>query len=143
MYLLVAEAAVKAGQIEGRVAKTPPVAFVPVAFAFTPRQDEAVKVVQQTVGGDVDVLHTHAVQVVQVVLGGRGIKSGCHIFHQHLSYGTATFEWNTYLLHPDHTHSCSDNYLLINSKAVMIIHESSPNYVLGLPVQQQCESAHI
>lgn len=65
---LVSEAAVQSGQVEDGVTQAAPIAFVPVALALSTRQDEPVKVVQQAVGGDVDVLHTHAVQVAQVVL---------------------------------------------------------------------------
>ena len=74
LYSLVAEAAVEAGQIERGVAKTAPVALVPVALALAAGQDEAVEVVQQAVGGDVNVLDPHAVQVVQVVLGGHKMR---------------------------------------------------------------------
>lgn len=67
-YSLVAKATVKAGQVEGSVAETSPVALVPVALSLAARQDEAVKIMQQTVSGDEDVLDSHAVQVVEVML---------------------------------------------------------------------------
>ncbi len=63
-----AKATVQAGQVESSVAETAAVAFVAVALSLVSRQDEAVKVMQETVGGQEDVLHSQAVQVVQVML---------------------------------------------------------------------------
>lgn len=62
------KAAVQSGQVEDGITQAAPVALIPIALALSTWQDEPVEVVQQTVGGDVDVLHTHAVQVAQVVL---------------------------------------------------------------------------
>lgn len=55
------EATVQCGQVESGVAETSSVALIAVTLALAPRQDEAVKVMQQTVGGDEDVLDSHAV----------------------------------------------------------------------------------
>lgn len=68
LYSLVAEATVQACQVESSVAETSTVALVPVALSLISRQDEAVEVMQEAVGGQEDVLDPHAVQVVQVML---------------------------------------------------------------------------
>ena len=59
-----AEATVQACQVESSVAETSAVALVPVALSLISRQDEAVEIMQETVGREEDVLDSHAVQVV-------------------------------------------------------------------------------
>lgn len=55
-------------QIQDSVAQTAAIAFVSIALSFSTRKNEAVKVVQEAVSGDVDILHSHAVQIAEVML---------------------------------------------------------------------------
>lgn len=55
-------------QIQDSVAQTAAIAFISVALSFSTRKNEAVKVVQEAVSGDVDILHSHAVQIAEVML---------------------------------------------------------------------------
>lgn len=63
-YLLVAEATMQAGQVESSVPETSPITLVAVTLSLITRQDEAVEIMQEAVGGEEDVLDSHAVQVV-------------------------------------------------------------------------------
>lgn len=63
------EATVQTGQVESGVSEAAAVAVIAITLALVSRQDESVKVVQEAVSGEEDVLDPQAVQVVQVVLG--------------------------------------------------------------------------
>lgn len=70
------EATVEASQVQSCVSQAATVSLVPVAFPFVSRQNESIEVVQETVGGQVNVLDPDAVQVVQVVLrSGRRVQA--------------------------------------------------------------------
>lgn len=76
-----AEAAVQAGQVQRGVAEASAVALVSIALSLVAGQDEAVEVVQEAVSGEEDVLDSHAVQVVQVMLLTAGGAESCCRIH--------------------------------------------------------------
>lgn len=55
-------------QIQDSVAQTAAIAFISVALPLSTGKNEPVKVVQEAVSGDVDILHSHAVQIAEVML---------------------------------------------------------------------------
>lgn len=62
------KATVQGCQIQYSITQTAPIAFISVALSFSTRENEAVEIVEETVSGDVNILHSHAVQVAEVML---------------------------------------------------------------------------
>lgn len=68
LYALVSEATVQGCQIQDSIAQTAAIAFISIALPLSTGKNEAVKVVQEAVSGDVDILNSNAVQIAEIML---------------------------------------------------------------------------
>lgn len=62
------KATVQGCQIEHSITQTAPIAFISVALPLSTRENEAVEIVEETVSGDENILHSYAVQIAEVML---------------------------------------------------------------------------
>lgn len=62
------EATVQGCQIQDSIAQAAAIAFISIALPLSTGKNEAVKVVQEAVSGDVDILNSNAVQIAEIML---------------------------------------------------------------------------